>query len=193
MALMWVDRERRYFISTTSTSLDGSPYVRYCWRQMEGGPKRIEIKVRQLQVCEIYYNCCAQIDRCNRCRQDDLNIEKKIGTHDWSFRVNSSLLGIHIVDSWLLYSGVQGDRLEMNQRTFYETLATELIDNKHDRRNLRRRSRTEEEENITESRIGIHLTRTNQKRKLKDGSSSSHAMQKLCRICEKYKTTLICS
>jgi hypothetical protein len=43
-------------------------------------------------------------DRHNRCRQDDLMLERKYQTQDWSIRVNHSLLGIVSVDSWLLYT-----------------------------------------------------------------------------------------
>jgi len=32
MAAMWVNRDRRYFISTTSTCLDGAPIERLRWR-----------------------------------------------------------------------------------------------------------------------------------------------------------------
>ncbi len=54
-------------------------------------------------------------------------MEGKIETKDWSFRVHT-LLSMCIVDSWLLYSGVQeGHRGAMTQRDFYTTLATELL------------------------------------------------------------------
>ncbi len=35
MALIWVDRERRYFISTAYSSLDRAPYVRDLWLMMD--------------------------------------------------------------------------------------------------------------------------------------------------------------
>ncbi len=71
MALLWVDRERRYFVSTTSTSLDATPYVRERWRQTGQGLLKEIITVRQSQVCETYYNACA-----------GFNLEKKVETHD---------------------------------------------------------------------------------------------------------------
>ncbi len=37
-----------------------------------------------------------------------LNLEKKVGTHDWPFRVSMSLLAICIVDSWLLLQARRG-------------------------------------------------------------------------------------
>ncbi len=69
---------------------------------------RFIVTVRQPQVCETYFSACAQVDRHNRCRQDDLNLEKKVGTHHWSFRARMSLLGICIVDSRLLLQARRG-------------------------------------------------------------------------------------
>jgi hypothetical protein len=77
------------------------------------------------------------ICRHNRCRQDDLTLERKYQTQDWSIRVSRSLLGIVIVDSWLLYTGARGPLLSMNLRLFYETLALELFDSDFDPVGLR--------------------------------------------------------
>ncbi len=57
--MLWVDRERRYFVYTTSISLDATPYVRERWRQTGQGLLKEIITVRQSQVCETYYNACA--------------------------------------------------------------------------------------------------------------------------------------
>jgi hypothetical protein len=46
------------------------------------------------------------IDRNNRCCQDGLMLERRYQTQYWSIRVNHSLLGIDIVDSWLLYKAL---------------------------------------------------------------------------------------
>eukprot|EP00170_Pyropia_yezoensis_P001789 contig_7652_g1793 len=72
------------------------------------------------------------IDRHNRCRQDDLRLEHKLVTYDWSMRVNLSLLGICVVDAWLLYSGARGAAAALAQSQFYEDLAAQLIDNAFD-------------------------------------------------------------
>lgn len=200
MALMWVDRARRYFISTTSGSMPGKPYCRTRWRQLEDGPQRVELTVPQPEVCEIYYSACAQIDRHNRCRQQVLNMEKKVRTQDWSFRVNTSLLSMCIVDAWLMYSGAQGERRQLNQRHFYEQLATELIDNFYDRPYLRlsgsdRGSDKGDSPNDRRisSGIGVHLTPTRAKRKTKEGVVTKYALQGACRVCKVKKTTHLCS
>lgn len=189
MALMWMDRERRYFISTTSSAEEGEPYSRIRWRQLEDGPKRVKLIVPQPKVCELYYSACAQIDRHNGCRQADLNLEKKVGSKDLSFRVNCWLLAMIIIDSWQLYSGAHGSRWHMGQHKFYETLATQLIDNTFDGPGLRFRSKSTSSvgrfrPQIPTSGIVIHLTPTRERRKSKDGKVTTYAMQKKCRVCK---------
>jgi Transposase IS4 len=80
MALVWVDRERRYFIATASSALSGSCYVRKRWRQFEYGAARVTFEISQPRVAEVYYACFAMIDRHNRCRQDGLQLERKYQT-----------------------------------------------------------------------------------------------------------------
>jgi hypothetical protein len=126
-AVMWLDRERGYFISTTSSVVEGAAYSRTRWRQGPAGPERVTFFVPQPRVDEVYYSACAQIDRHNRCRQDDLMLERKYVTHDWSMRVNLSLLGTCIVDAWLLHSGARGAARAMLQHQFYEQIALERL------------------------------------------------------------------
>ena len=117
--LAWVDRERRYFISSTGTTKQGLPVVRERWRQIEGEAQRITTTTTCPEMLQTYYGVCSMIDRHNRCRQDDLRMEKKVETKDWSFRVNFSLLSICVVDSWLLFNGVNAGRSKMSQTDFY--------------------------------------------------------------------------
>jgi hypothetical protein len=108
MAVVWVDRERRYFISTASSVVEGAVYCSKRWRQLKGGAQRVTVEVKQPRVAELYYSSCSMIDRHNRCRQDDLMLERKCQTYDWSVRVCHSLLGTVGVVSWLLYAGARG-------------------------------------------------------------------------------------
>ena len=72
MAYVWVDRDRRYFVSTASSLTDGSSYSRWRWRQPElsledmGLPNnqdavRQQLTVLQPKACEIYYNNVGQL------------------------------------------------------------------------------------------------------------------------------------
>ena len=62
-------------------------------------PEHVYLEVRYTNACDLYYSACAMVDRHNICRQDDLDLEKKVGTQEWSKRFNTSLLGICIVDT----------------------------------------------------------------------------------------------
>jgi hypothetical protein len=85
MAITCVDRDPGYFIATISCTLDGEPCSCARRRQLKDGPERVELLVPQPQAAEEYDTVCAQIDRQSRCRQADLDLEKKVGSHDWSF------------------------------------------------------------------------------------------------------------
>ncbi len=106
-------------------------------------------------------------------RQDDLMLERKLGTRDWSLRVNRSVFGMCVVDAWLMYS--KCTETDEKQCEFYELLAEEMIDNTHGQRGRSHHpnSVTGNPELITADghmRCGIsaHLTPTKRKRKTKD-------------------------
>jgi len=198
VALLWVDRDRRYFISTASTTLPGAPYERIRWRQVGAHAQRVVLTIPQPQVVETYFECCAQVDRHNRCRQDDLRLENKLVTHDWSMRVNLSLLGMCVVDTWLLYSGAHGTGAKLTQNQFYEDLAAELIDNTYDSVGLRPRSAPDGghaavAEPPRRYGVGIHLTPTLKRRAGASANEADQCAQRRCRICLKGRTTHVCS
>ena len=87
MALVWVDRDRCYFLSTASSLKEGKEYTRDRWRQPEQDEDHRDeannqeavcqhLTVPQPEVCEIYYDTCGAIDQHNRHCQDTLQIEK---------------------------------------------------------------------------------------------------------------------
>ena len=132
VAFVWMDRNRRHFISTGFGVEYGESYFRRRWRQVapvESGedPELVDLEIPQPSAAEHYYSCCAAIDQHNRCRQDDLNMEKKLHTKTWHTRVNLSILAMGIVDAYLLYRLCTGS--QMKQRDFYSLLADALIDN----------------------------------------------------------------
>jgi hypothetical protein len=91
-AFVWMDRQRRYFISTASSLDAGTPYTRLQWRQVDESPNaeptRVELTVPQPTAAQIYYDACAMVDRHNRHCQDTLGLEEKLGTHNWGLRIN---------------------------------------------------------------------------------------------------------
>lgn len=82
LAFVWVDKDQRYFISTTSSLADGEPFNMVHWQQMSANmndlPQRLHLEVQQPKACEIYYDACGKIDQHNRNRNDVLQIEKKM-------------------------------------------------------------------------------------------------------------------
>ncbi|MFO0446796.1 MAG: hypothetical protein ACK51L_03920 [bacterium] len=80
-AFVWVDRERRYFVSNTSSLQPGNIIERQQWRHLdseEGGAARTTTLTEQPKCVELYYSACAMLDRHNHCWQDTLGIEKKM-------------------------------------------------------------------------------------------------------------------
>jgi len=198
MAVLWVDRQRRYFISSTSSTLPGAPYERVRWRQEGDRAERVVLTIAQPQVVETYYKSCTQIDRDNRCRQGDLRLEHKLVTHDWSMRLNLSLLGMCIVDAWMLYSGARGGAAELTQKQIYEDLAAELIDNTYDSVGLLARGAPDGAGDAVvfppmRYGLGIHLTPTLKRRAGASANEADQCAQRRCRACKKGRSTLVCS
>ena len=72
LAFTWIDRERMHFICLGSSMSDGEPNIRRRLRQkseeLNAEPDNITLIIDQPKTCELYYNCCAMVDRHNRCR-----------------------------------------------------------------------------------------------------------------------------
>ena len=91
----------------------------------------VELTIPQPTTAELYYIACGQIDRHNSCRQEIIDIKKKLGTKDWLKRFNLSVFAMNMVDVWLAYQGITGTA--ETQADFYNYLDEEMIDNTHDR------------------------------------------------------------
>ena len=201
LAFVWMDRDRRYFISTASSLEQGNAAIRTRWRQVEDvatneEPERLELIIPQPKVAEVYYETCAGVDQHNRSRQDNLKFERKLETKNWSVRVNLSILGIIIVDARKVYKGTLGENTE-DEQDFYENLAEEMIDNDYERVYTRRsRGTTTTEATRVTNVVSAHLTPTQQRRKkrMPDGSfvETSYRQQMRCKVCGK-KTIYLCS
>jgi hypothetical protein len=133
------------------------------------------------------------IDRHNRYSQDELMLERKYQTQDWSVRINHSLLGMVIADSWLLYAGANDPLRSMKQRTFYENLALQLIENEFRSVGLRSRTGGTVPDHLTPTPgIRPHATPTKMQKREKEGKEQSSWVQRNCVICGG-RTTKVCS
>jgi hypothetical protein len=206
LAFCWMDRDRRYFITSASSLQPGRAYSRTRWQQVSevrnAEPERVNLQIPQPEAAELYFSACGMIDRHNCCRQDDLQLEKKLGTLDWLMRVNTTLLGMCIVDTWYAYS--QCTKTKEKQKDFYSFLAKELIDNKYDSvgPGSGRRNRTQDAQEARNRMMmsnnglptcgyGPHITPT-KRRRINKGVVTKSLHQGKCRVCKK-KTTFVCS
>ena len=130
LSFIWMDRDCRYFIASTSLLDSGIPYSRNRWRQvlleLDALPENVELTIPQPKAMEVYYRTCGVIDQHNRHRQDNLKTEKKLETKKWDMRVSLTIFSMIVVDTWLVYSQATGST-EL-QSEFYVHLAEELID-----------------------------------------------------------------
>lgn len=138
------------------------------------------------------------MDRRNLRREDDFRLETNLVTHDWSMRVNLSLLGMCVVNTWLLYSGAHGTGAKLTQNQFYEDLASEHIDNTYESVGLRpRRSPDGGHAAVAELPrrygVGIPLTPTLKHRAGASANEADKCAQRRWRICLKGRTTHVCS
>ena len=123
-------------------------------------------------------------------------LEQKVHTVDWSFRVNTFILGMIVVDTWLVYSGQRGSYPKITQRHFYEDLAYDLVFNSYDQLGLRTGGDVDviQTEVLTpqklSSSVGVHLTPTKRKRKQKNGDKTPYALQMCCKVCKRKTTHL---
>ena len=73
LSFVWVDRDRRYFVSTCSSLDAGADIIRTRWTQadksLNAEPIRQERDIPQPKAAETYYKAAGKIDQHNRHRQ----------------------------------------------------------------------------------------------------------------------------
>jgi hypothetical protein len=196
LSFTWADQDRRFFISTCSSTSPGNPIQRRRWRQHDhpstNNPPVLEdiAVIRQTECGELYYSGCGAIDEHNRHWQEHLNFEKKMQVMQWDKRANLSILGMMCVDAFKLCVGCQGSS-KGGARAFFEDLATDLIDNEYDRRSLQRRREDAMEkeanlagEDLPEVDTIHHLTCPTPTKRRKP-NNPAHRQQGRCMICKK--------
>ena len=124
LAFTWCGRERRNFTAACSNLRAAEPVFRQRWRQVEdvasqADPERVSMSIPIPHAARLHCNSCAKIDHHNRKRQDDLKVEKKLGTHDWSKRVNLSVQSMIVVDACLACIGCTESHLPQDRKTSF--------------------------------------------------------------------------
>ena len=171
-------------------------------------PNMVDLTNPQTIKADIYYRSCDQIDRHNRCRQESLYTEKKMGTEYCSNRFNLSIFSMNVVNFWLEYQGIT--KTAEIQADFYNYLSEEIIDNTYYRFMIRRtegRIRiivNSDDDYVDDNnqlfdringnprcRISLHATPTKNRRKKRDGKETQYLLQGKCKVFRK-KTTHVC-
>ena len=198
LAFVWVDRDRRYLISTTSSLAAGRPCFRKRWRQVDKTPNApptlVDVVVAQPEACVVYYSACGKIDQHNRFRQAALQIQRKLRTSIWWRRVNMSLFSMCVVDAFLLARGCQGPDAFGAAGNFFAKLAEDLIDNRIDQRNLRKRAERQQQmmdSTVVPGHLDIpaykQLVAPTPTKKFKK-NRPTHRVQGRCMVCGKYSS-----
>lgn len=187
MAAVWVDRERRYFLSTVGTTRPSAPIVRHRWRNEGEINRKVELEITIPEVCAEYYDTWPMIDPHNRYRQDGLRLEKKIEAKDWSLCVNCALLGRCIVGAWNLHKLDNNGKKIMSKHENFCELADQVTDNSLDTKGIRDRKMSDIEqkrENPKQTGTGTHLMQTSRRRLKSGGVVSKDFYQERCNVCK---------
>jgi hypothetical protein len=139
IASVWSDRNRKYFISTCGSTAHAEPQTRVRMAMTDFGAERVTRVIPIHCLGKTYFKYCDVVDCHNRSRQDTLNIEKKFEVKTWDMRVNSTLIGILVVDAYRLYCGAEtvstngdkrldgGGNVIKTQKDFVSRLTEELL------------------------------------------------------------------
>jgi hypothetical protein len=200
IAFAWVDTNRRYFVSTVSSLLPGNPIQRRRLRQVDrtpdAEPEDVFLQIEQPKIAELYYTSAAKIDQHNRSRQADLGIERKLGTNDWSKRVNLSIFSMIVIDAMFVYK--EATLSDESPNLFFHKLAEEMIDYQCTTRAQKATARADVA--TWGSGDGAHITPTKKRRPSVAGSTPGSSGKKRaiqlaqgrC-VCCSMKTTWTCS
>ena len=134
VAISWVDRNRRFFVTTTCGIGEGEEVFRKRLRQLDKSgrapPDTVIIEVAQPKAIATYYKGAGTIDRHNRIRANELRMDRNLATRHWDKRFNLGVLGIICVDAYLFFQQVvHADNKMISCLEFFCKLADELIDN----------------------------------------------------------------
>jgi hypothetical protein len=203
IAVLWCDRTRRTFVSTRGVTATCNPITRTRVRNNPDDPEGhttvvVQQVIPQTDITATYYEFCGDVDRHNRARQDTLNLEKKVETREWTFRIITSIIGIIMVDAYRLYVGSRNPLITqktLTQKEFIRLLCGELVDNHFDdgiaHKSLRQQviESYEELDAAFATTSAPSIVMTNEVA----SENESRKLRKRCRECRHFKTMYVCS
>ena len=108
IAISWVDRNQRFFVTTTCGIGEGKGVFRKRLRQLDKSgrapPDKVIIEAAQPKAIATYYKGAGIIDRHNRIRADELRMDRNLATRHWDKRFNLGVLRIICIDAYLFFN-----------------------------------------------------------------------------------------
>ena len=131
-SVLWVDRTRRYFVSSCGMTENGNVLGRLIWKHEQEESYQAYVRVDILWLVELYYESASMIERYNCVEQHNLDFEEKVQSKEWSFRVNTSILGMTCSEAWWIYVYGQGCGEFVSSDAFSKWLWYKLAFNLYD-------------------------------------------------------------
>lgn len=137
-ATRWIDKRAKDVISNFTRGGPGNPCQKKRHRVVEIDGKETTEKffkeVPRPLIVENVFKCFSVIDVHDHLRQGSLAMEKSWVTQKWSHRIFATLLGMTVVDAFLLYTyeykcDTHTNRKELEFREFLQKLVFEMVNN----------------------------------------------------------------
>ena len=152
----------------------------------------IDLVIPQILASDIYYAICSAIEHHNLIRYNDINLDRKLGTHYWYQRVKLSILGVYIVETYNL--ATQSLSYEETYNTFFCGFSEEMIDNDHyliPTRPLYHITGRKKSPVTVRKRPETHIFQTQKKNRAHNGRHTKYHKKCRCRFFQT-KTTRMC-
>jgi hypothetical protein len=137
-ALGWADKKLKTIISNVGTTLPATPIQRIRSKNVNGITEHFIKEIQCPMMINQFFSCFSAIDIHDHFRQGTLALHEHWKTMKWWHRVFSTILGIIVTDSYLLYKYeykefYNGDTTNLVEFVDYiDQLAIEIIQNEFD-------------------------------------------------------------
>lgn len=134
-ALSWFDRKAKHIITNVGTTNDAEPSRRKRHKVVNKRGIHVtkvwEKVVSRPDMIKLFFDHFSDIDVHDHRRQGSLAFEREWYTHSWYVRIFSTVLGVCVVDAYLLYKYDMKDAVDepVSFKEFIGALAYELIFN----------------------------------------------------------------
>lgn len=120
----WRDKKVHTYVSTCSTSLNGSPCKK---RRVDEMNKVFYKEVKRPKIAEEYHDGSPAVDIHNHLRQGGLALEEVWGTQNWQHRMFACIFGIIECNAYLAFKYFNLGKENLTHQCFTEALAMQLL------------------------------------------------------------------